>query len=363
MELFQVNRQWSKRPADERYLDLYTMRDHFEGVRNQSKEVKVSTHKIEARPVEGDPWGLQIFGPNGTGYTPTHWAFGQLAQQAASPARYLRTLPGALAADCLNWKLQFAPADEVKVLLQKSETANTLRAVTGPDYGRIWNMDFVSAIVNHLGDGRTGDFRVPGEFGKPVEITERNTTLYASDQDVFIFLADEEHRIDVPNRRNGQPGSLSRGIFFWNSEVGDGSIGMAFFLFDYACSNRIVWGAQQFKEIRIRHTASAPDRWMDEILPVIAQFGQSSVEPIETTLAEARKTRIDEKLETFLATRFGKPNVEKIIAAHAADEGRPMETVWDVVTGATAWAREIKNNDARLVIEREAGKVLDLVAA
>ena len=35
-----------------------------------------------------------------------------------------------------------------------------------------------------------------GEFGKQVEITRDNTTIYGSDRDMFIFLADEENRID-----------------------------------------------------------------------------------------------------------------------------------------------------------------------
>ena len=82
-------------------------------------------------------------------------------------------------------------------------------------------------------------------------MTKNNTTIYGSDRDMFVFLADEENRIVVPNRRNGQSGSLAKGFFVWNSEVGSQSIGAAFFLFDYACSNRIVWGAQDFKEIRI----------------------------------------------------------------------------------------------------------------
>jgi hypothetical protein len=33
---------------------------------------------------------------------------------------------------------------------------------------------------------------VPGEFGQRVAVTKQNTTLYASDRDMFVFLADEE---------------------------------------------------------------------------------------------------------------------------------------------------------------------------
>ena len=40
----------------------------------------------------------------------------------------------------------------------------------------------------------------------------------------------------------------------WNSEVGKTTLGAGFFLFDYVCCNHIVWGADQYTEIRIRHT-------------------------------------------------------------------------------------------------------------
>lgn len=364
MELMQANRQWMSRPADERFLDLLDMRDHFEAVRAHSRAVVRSTHQLKVAPIAGDHFGLEVQGANGIGYTPTHWAFSQLCRQAEAPTRFLRTLPAALVADTLNYKLLAAQtADDVGLLLHRENDKGTLRAVTGPNYGRVWNMDFVSTIVDQLGDGRTGDFRVPGQFGKEVEVTKNTTTLYASDENCFIFLADEKNQIDLPNRRDGKDGKISRGIFFWNSEVGDGSIGMAFFLFDYMCCNHIVWGVQDFNEIRIRHTASAPDRWIDQMVPVIERFAQSPVEPIAETLKAAQAKRIGDKLDDFLATRFSKDLVEKIKTAHQADEHRPMETVWDVVTGATAFARQIKNVDERLKVETQAGKLLDLVAA
>ena len=50
---------------------------------------------------------------------------------------------------------------------------------------------------------------VPGEFGGRVTVTKDNTTLYASDRDMFVFLADEENRIELPNR----DGRLKPGLF------------------------------------------------------------------------------------------------------------------------------------------------------
>lgn len=238
----------------------------------------------------------------------------------------------------------------------------TLRAATGPRYGRIWNADICSALVDKFGDGVTGDGTVPGEFGQAVDVTKDNTTLYASDRDMFVFLADEKNRVDVHGRRDGKPGSMARGFFLWNSEVGSQSIGAAFFLFDYVCKNRIVWGAQQFKEIRLRHTVSAPDRWLEEIQPVLLEYSDASAKDVESTIAAAQARKVDDMAE-FLNNRFGKKNAALYSAAHERDESRPMETLWDIATGMTAHARSIKWQDERVALEREAGKILDMATA
>jgi len=205
--------------------------------------------------------------------------------------------------------------------------------------------------------------RVPGEFGKAVDVTRQNTTLYASDRDMFVFLADEQHRVEVPNRRDGQPGTLARGFFVWNSEVGNTTLGIGTFLFDFVCCNRIVWGAEGYKEIKVRHTASAPDRFVEEVAPALEAMATSSTANISKAIADAREARLDKSVDEFLASRqFNKGQIAGIKIAHEADEGRPMETLWDVTTGITAYARSVGHQDARVALEREAGAIMALAA-
>ena len=151
-----------------------------------------------------------------------------------------------------------------------------------------------------------GQWRVPGEFGNRVAVTKANTTLFASDRDMFVFLADEENRIELPNRRAGRFGSFARGFFVWNSEVGKTTLGAGFFLFDYVCCNRIIWGADQYTEVRIRHTKGAPDRWLEEVTPVLREYLQASAKPVIQAIEDARNKRIETDLDQFLANRFGK---------------------------------------------------------
>jgi hypothetical protein len=359
--LTQASHQWATRPADQRFTSLIELNAHCEMMRRASTAKVLPNRQLQAVPVEGDHSALMLTGPNGNPVNVTNWAFNQLAQRAGAPAGYMRSLPTPLAADCLNYGLHHSrDVEELGVLLSKTDCGPAeLRAATGPNYGRIWNSTVTQALVRRFGDGITGDFRVPGEFGQAIEVTKANTTLYASDRDMFVFLADENNRIEVANRRDGKSGSLARGIFFWNSEVGAGTLGMAGFLFDYACSNRIVWGAQDYQALKIRHTSGAPNRWIENALPAIEAYANHSTASIEQALKAAQSKKI-ENVDTFLAARFSKSQVSAIKAAHMADEQRPIETLWDAATGVTAYARGIQYQDERVTLEREGGKILNL---
>lgn len=365
MELMHASRQWASRPADERFTSLPELLAKVSHVKDNSISGAISSKRIEFAPAENDPMkGLQISLAGQTANM-NHWSFGQAAALAQMPAGLLRKLPAPLAADNLNYGIKFLRETEDVGTLRFSpgDEETTLTAATGPRYGRIWNEEIVSALVDKFGDGRTGPWKVPGEFGKDVPITKDNTTIYGSDRDMFVFLADEHNRVEVGNRRNGEKGSLARGFFVWNSEVGSTSMGAAFFLFDYACSNRIVWGAREFKEIRIRHTVSAPDRWLEEITPVLKSYADAAAGPVEETIKAAQEKKLEDDLDKFMATRFTAKMGTLAKAAHEREEGRPIETLWDVVTGITAHAKTISHQDERVALEREAGKLLDLVAA
>lgn len=366
--LTQASTQWASRPDDERFTSLLEMQAHFTQVRANSRGAVVSSRGLQALPlsVDGQPDPehrcLMLSVREHGDFAPTHWSFGQMAQLAGAPAGYLRTMPAEIAADCINWGLQHVREIEDVGLLLYRNGSPILRAATGPRYGRIWNQSIVDALVTRFGDGLGDGFRVPGEFGRRVEVTKENTTLYGSDRDMFVFLADEEHRIEIPNRRDGQAGSLARGFFVWNSEEGDKTFGIATFLFDYVCRNRIVWGAQEYKEIKIRHTAGAPDKFLSEITPALHAYATSSTASITQAIGAARAAKVD-KVDDFLANRFGARMVAPLQTIHKLEEGRPVETLWDVTTAVTAYARNIPHMDARVALEKKAGEVLDMATA
>lgn len=344
--LTDCNKHWANRSDDERFLSMLDMRDAMDShrdwadrnIRLQDLHVADSGENIVVHNAFLRPRAL------------THWAFGQLSAKVGAPPEFLRTLPPRLVSEILITKSSGMGED---LNLYASEDA--VHAFTGPRYGRILNADVLDALIDRFGDGRTGEYRVPGEFGKAVEITKKNTTLFASDRDMFVFLADEQRRIEVPNRRNGQPGSLARGFFVSNSETGAASLRVTSFLFDYVCSNRIVWGAEEVHEISVRHTRNAGERWLDTVLPRIAAMSQESDSGVVVAIEQARNRKI---AADFLPKLIGPRVAKRYEHQHMLEEGRPIETVWDAVTAITAAAREVPHQSDRIALERVAGKLM-----
>ena len=69
---------------------------------------------------------------------PTHWSFGRLSSLVGEPAAYLRQLPVPRAGINLQYGLTTHRTEPIKTM----EVANgrtEMRAVTGPDYGRIYH--------------------------------------------------------------------------------------------------------------------------------------------------------------------------------------------------------------------------------
>ena len=249
-----------------------------------------------------------------------------------------------------------------------------LRAVTGPDYGRIWDHELVAAVIDIAGNG-TGDtmWKVPGVLDwatmthNPfVDITKDTTTLYASDRDVFLFLVDDTHPIEAGRLADGTPDLYFRGFYCWNSEVGSKTLGIASFYLRAVCMNRNLWGVENFEEITIRHSKFAAQRFAHEAAPALTSFANSSPAPFIAGIKAARErivARSDEDREGFLRKRgFSKSQTAKIIETVLSEEHRRPESIFDFVQGITALARSKTHQDTRLELEGKARKLLERAA-
>ncbi len=369
-----VSSEWFSRPADERYLSLSALYDDVHRRTERSRTRVVESALIHVEADRNDPERLSLILPGAnTAVAPTHWSFGQLASLVGAPAAYLRQLPAALAGINLQYGLTSNRAEQIKTL--EIENGRTeLRAVTGPDYGRIYDHELVEAVRRIAGNG-TGDTRwkVPGVldwstgvYNPRVDITKDTTTLYASDRDVFLFLVDDLNPIEAGRLPDGSPDLYFRGFYCWNSEVGAKTLGMASFYLRAVCQNRNLWGVEDFEEITIRHSKYAANRFAHEAAPALLNFANSSPMPFVNGIKAARQrivARSDEDRADFLRRRgFSKAETGKIIDAVLAEEGRPPESIFDFVQGITAVARDKPHQDARLDMEAKAKKLLDRAA-
>ncbi|MER9868926.1 DUF932 domain-containing protein [Mesorhizobium sp. M0136] len=368
-----VSSEWFSRPADERYLSLTNLHNSVKWRSERSKTRTVESELIRVEASRDDPERLRLMLPDAPApVAPTHWSFGQLASLIGAPATYLRQLPAPLAAINLQHGL-LNHREQVKTLEIKNGRLE-LRAVTGPDYGRIFDEELIAAVQKIAGNG-TGDTRwkVPGVldwstgiYNPNVDISNATTTLYASDRDVFVFLVDDLNPIEAGKLPDGSPDVFFRGFYCWNSEVGARTLGIASFYLRAVCQNRCLWGVEDFEEITIRHSKYAASRFALEAEPALIRFAESSPMPFVNGIKASRErvvARDDEDRQSFLRKRgFSKAETTKIIDAVLSEEGHPPASIFDFVQGITRVARDKSHQDVRLEMEGKAKKLHDLAA-
>lgn len=371
----EVSRQWASRSPDQRFLSTTELRAAVAARKEAATESVVSARKIEFLapiPTVADDTNILTVGlPNGVEVGATHWAFNQAASLAKAPAGYLRTLPSQIVSDALTHGMRYnRSGEEVKSYVIGDE----LCALTGRDYGRIWDEEVVEAVQIIAGNG-TGDTRwkIPGvldwsnmTYDPNAPVTLDSTTLYASDRDVFMFLVDDRNPIEVGKLPNGEPDMMFRGFYVSNSEVGAGSLRLAAFYLRAVCMNRNLWGVENFSELTMRHSKYAPSRFISEARPALESFANGSERKLIEGVRAAKAAKLaedqDEAIAFLQAREFSRKKALEILAQGEKEEGAPVRTAWDFAQALTANARDIPNNDDRVGQEMIARRILDKVA-
>lgn len=390
--LMDAHRQWASRPADERFWNLDELIERTSACHRSSHEIVVDATELK---VVSDGTGLQLVGGGLNGPARfTHWSFGQLSRLAGAPADYLRTLDGDLASECLNRGLQKRSESGKAgshVLVRNAGTANqTVGAMLSNGYSRIWNHDVVRRLVSLEQSG----WRVPparpashddprarpatqadvlqdqdNAGGLAVRVGDMIAPagLYASDRDCFVFMINENARIDA----GGGDSGLARGFFMSNSEVGDCAFRLTTFLYDYVCSNHILWGASNVQEVRIVHRGRANDRWVGDLRRSLDQYSQTSA-AVETRLITAAMRLSFGASKEEVVQKLHKMGLTTIRNAEAALKWAEVDSdlrrnsfsplsVWGIVCGLTRVSQQSAFTDERVAIDRAAGKLMSMV--
>lgn len=382
MELFKASEQWSNRPDDERFSSLDEM---YQATKSYADNAQTSHLPYNDLRVEANEGEVQVTGKTGIFARLTHWSFGQLARVINAPADYLRSLPATLACQNVNHGLKAREdtGTQAELLFHKNGGL-MLRSLTSDRYARIWN----HSIVTRLRELEPKGWSIPparpyknGQKGtRPAtaqDILKGNKSglsikegdliapagLYASDHDMFAFMVNENHPIDSGT---GKP--MYKGFFCWNSEVGASTFGLMTFLYDVVCGNHIVWGVKNVKEVRLRHIGNVDAKSTYQMQIELRRYAETSVGDIEMQIVRARKMQIESDKEKVLDKLFEKrvtsyKNLEKafdLAEIHQDINGAPT-TVWGMVSGLTRLSQETPYTDERNMLDRQAGKLLEMV--
>ncbi len=362
MNLYTAHNQWARRPDDERFQTLAELRTAVHSRRQISREATHFIGDLEAVNVNGE-----LLIGNGHKMKPTNWAWNQLCGQVKAPASFIASLTPDTACACINESIANKQvADRMKIMRLEHEDGSILQAITSTTYGRIWDADVVDAVSTMVeltgnrwynpkayADGKWGAEPVP-------------SGLYASDRDVFIFMIDGGSMFDV-----GPRAQLNRGFMVSNSEVGKAALSLTTFLFNTVCGNHIIWGASDVKELRIVHSSGGPSRYVNEALPTLVDYTRRDPELGAIKRAQSLRLlalpgighhdRLDDDWSKDFAKARGFTRAEVREAfEHARTEDGKCDTLWDLVQGFTATAREIPHIDVRVALEKRAGALLEL---
>ena len=355
---------WAYRPGDITFNSVGDLVKHTKELKDRSFLMDAALEQLQVRS-GGD--SLRLGGDDmyivkdGKPAALNNHSFNQLCQSVGARAGEYRKLPAALAQVPLTWLAQNCDRKDVKILVRRDDNDNVVcNAINSPTYGRIWNYELAAAVEAHI-DPDVWTMPETSHFHSKVGFISTN------DRKAFIFLVNEKNPIVL----RGMDKPLYRGFYAWNSEVGDGTAGYADFLYNSVCANRAMIGVSDFKELVIRHTSGAPHRWIGEAVPTLNEYVNTPTEKIAGLLEASREKRVakDEKgaLQWLQDRGFTKSLAVATVESareeeRGADPNASPYCVWNLIMGATAEARAKVNNDERVAIELQAGKLMKAVA-
>jgi hypothetical protein len=389
-----LSQQWARRPHDERYLSLDALLAATKLRAERSSERTIKTAELAFFSPEIDENdaiddaqlkmnSLMLDVGEDDHRAITNWTFGQMLglAGAGSASRVFSTLPGINVANDMTYLMRYNRGrDEIKLYADDLEAL----ALTGPDYGRIFDHEVTSAVAAAT-CGATGDHRwkIPGMldwstmvYDPHHPVTKDTTTIFGNDRGVFIFLCQDLCPIEIGKLPDGSPDYVFRGFYVTNSEVGAGKLKLGAMYLRGICCNRILWGVEAFEELEMRHTKYAPSRFIEEATPALVSFANGSAQKLvdgvnlakSAVIAETKQKTLDFVVSRGVAAKRALSIYEKIVREQwgvAAGEDEPEDravSVWDLAQGMTAAAREEPNFDTRIDLERAAGVLLDRVA-
>jgi len=389
-----AHRQWARRPADERFWSVAECLESARIHRDTAREYALSYRDLDVRAVEvqsarpgfESDLDLRLVSRDGRQAEMTNYCFSQVARVAGAPADYLGTLPTELAAQCIQSGLRqlgSSGAGTAGQLLVHGTNGHTIaRALNGSQYSRIFDADLLERVASLPGGWKTPPARPAGIDGERTKIatiadvlagsrlgpqvgdTIAPAGVYRSDRDLWIFQVDPSRVIETGTGR-----ALMRGYILWNSEIGGKSQGISCFLLDDVCGNHILHGLSVQFEFRVRHVGDAAHRSDRAMRVELARYASMSDEAERRVIQGAQRLMLGTDKPSTVDLLFAKRIAPKgalesayAIAERNVDSYGPPMSAWAMVNGLTEYSQTTKHTDARMELDRAAGKVLALAS-
>ena len=358
--LYEVSKQWSTRPDDERFLSVQELYDSVRSRRENSTQIDAA---LEHLKIKTDRKDLFLLNPETESEVKlNNWSFNQLTSLVKAPASYLKRQPPEMAAMNLQWDIANADRADMRLLQTETTHGPEMRAINSSTYGRVWDEQVVRLVLENVD---LDQWKVP-HASYATRNPKLASTLYASDRDVFMFLVNEDTPVELPG--NGGRDVMFRGFIIGNSEVGSRSLFLKQFLYRTVCDNRIIWGVKNQTEARIVHSSGAPQRFKRELRPALNRFLTEGTGETVKVIDAARNFQVGKtqnEVQKFLNKQTG---FTKVLTKAAMERAEQEETenpfsLWSLIQGVTSVAKDSKHSDKRLTLEQTGSNLMKLAEA
>lgn len=378
--LTDANRELFNRPAEEHVPSFAELRRRTDEDRATSFEKVIDPSAVVFDAVD-DQIRIGIKNNGSTQlFLPSNFVLGQIGTRTSVGLPLMRKLHTKTLVGVLNetWdptityndpdtgEVKTEKEGPAKFLFRHGPNGDTIRAITGPDYARLWDSTILDEIDRWLipnGWGPTVPTINVGEHTKRAPDGSLMPALFHGDRSSFYFFS---RKGDAQNGNDGY-GGLARGLMVNNSVVGYSSFGWTTLYFQGMCSNFLIWNPEMVKRGKVIHRRRAIQQGIQEFKQTIMSLS-NEVEPLLYERLDAAKTINFAKTQDEATERLFKSFDTTKKFAEAAVQGATLDennlgnsalTVYSIVNGITWAAQAGEFAEDRVAKARLGGEVLE----
>lgn len=330
-----------RRSPDETFATLEELRQHCRQQKSESADFWQRPQLLGPQ-ASGDSIWLSLEG--GRKARLNDWSFSQTCRLAGVSKETVNRL----SLDTASRVLQ-ETVPNLSQPVQVLSTGDEVRAIHGPTYTRLWNIDLLNMVDEFATD-----------FQPPQAAMNGGTGLYCGEQDLYCFLIDPLGWTEI----GGQ--AFAPGFFVWNSEVGRRSVGIQTFWFQAVCQNHIVWDAVEVVEFARKHTTNVGESLLEirrHIETLVQKRGErrdAFVKTIGTAMQQSLGTEAAKVIEKL--REIPKFELRESLLTEALVSARQQGafTVFSIVDALTKLSQRVKYAGDRLELDRQAARLLTL---